>query len=84
MESVDGNALAGVFAEVFGGDMTTARGRCESCGRMGPVGEAVVYAQAPGMVARCPGCEAVLMTVVRADDRAYLSLKGLSFLEVAV
>jgi hypothetical protein len=51
---------------------------------MGPVGEAVVYAQAPGMVARCPGCEAVLMTVVRADDRAYLSLKGLSFLEVAV
>ena len=84
MTSLDGNVLAGAFAELFGSDMTEARGRCHGCGRVGPVGEAVVYPQSAGLVARCPGCDAVLMTVVRADDRAYLSLRGLSFLEVRV
>jgi uncharacterized protein DUF6510 len=84
MDSLDGNALAGAFAEMFGTDMTAARGRCDACGRMGPVAESVVYSQAAGLVARCPGCDSVLMTVVRADDRAYLNMRGLSFLEMAV
>jgi hypothetical protein len=84
MEPLDGNSLAGAFAEMFGADMTTARGRCDACGRVGMVGVVVAYPQAAGLVARCPGCDSVLMTVVRADDRAYLSLKGLSFLEVAL
>ncbi len=82
--AMDGNVLAGAFAEMFGSDMTAARGRCANCGRMGPVAETVVYGQAVGLVARCPGCGSVLMTVVRADDRAYLSLHGLSFLEMPV
>lgn len=80
---LDGNVLAGAFGELFGTDMTDARGRCANCGRTGPVGEAVVYPDAAGLVARCPGCDEVLMTLVRAPDRAYLSMRGLSFLEVA-
>ena len=84
MTSLDGNVLAGAFAELFGTDMTDARGRCDSCGRVAPIGETTVYSQSAGLVARCPGCEAVLMTVVRADDRAYLSMRGFSFLEIAI
>jgi hypothetical protein len=41
-----------------------------------------VYQHAAGLVARCPGCDAVLIRLVRAPDRAYLDLHGMSFLEV--
>jgi len=81
---VDGNELAGVLREIFTMDMTTARGRCAGCGRTGTVGETRVYDHAAGLVARCPHCEAVLFTVVRAPDRAFLSLSGLTVLEMAI
>ena len=81
---MDGNMLGGSLGELFSMDVTSATVTCVSCGASWAIAQTLVYPHAPGMVARCPGCEAVLMTVVRADDRAYLSLKGLSFLEVAV
>jgi hypothetical protein len=81
---VDGNEAAGILREIFTMDMTTARGRCAGCGRVGAMAETRVYDRSPGLVARCPGCDAVLFTVVRAPDRAFLSLGGLTFLEVAL
>jgi Family of unknown function (DUF6510) len=35
-----------------------------------------VYAQAPGLVARCPGCDHVILRLVRTPDAAWLDLKG--------
>jgi hypothetical protein len=81
---VDGNEMAGALREIFTVDMTTARGRCAGCGRMGPMAETRVYDRAPGVVVRCPACDAVLATVVRAPDRAFLALGGLTFLELAM
>jgi len=82
---VDGNTMAGGLQEVFAVDMTVARGQCASCGRVGPVAEARVYDEfGPGMVARCPGCDSVLMRVVRAPDRMWLDLRGLSYLEMSM
>ena len=52
---LDGNALAGVFSELFQHELTIARGTCGDCGRAGPLAETRVYAQAPGAVVRCPG-----------------------------
>jgi uncharacterized protein DUF6510 len=43
-----------------------------------------VYAQAPGAVARCVGCEAVLIRLVRGPDRAWLDLRGLVCLEIGL
>jgi hypothetical protein len=78
---VDGNEMAGPLAEVFAVDMTVARGRCAHCGRESAVAEVRVYDRAPGLVARCPGCEAVMMRLVRGTDRAWLDMRGMSVLE---
>lgn len=40
------------------------------------------YTDAPGLVARCAGCDQVLATVVDASDRLILSLAGLSAIEL--
>jgi hypothetical protein len=82
VDYMDGNMLAGALREIFTMDVTVARGRCANCGRIGMVAEARVYDHAAGLVARCPGCDAVLMRLVRAPDRAYLDLHGMSFLEM--
>jgi Family of unknown function (DUF6510) len=79
---IDGNALGGPLREVFAVDVTTASGRCVSCGRVGTVATLHVYADAPGMVARCPGCDEVVLRVVRGPDRAWLDLRGLVSLEI--
>jgi uncharacterized Zn finger protein len=81
--AVDGNALAGSFGELLATDMTSVMVRCAGCGRMGPVAEALVYDRSAGVVARCPTCDTVLMTLVRSDDRAFLSFRGVRFLEIA-
>ncbi|MBJ8342247.1 hypothetical protein JGU71_25475 [Antrihabitans sp. YC3-6] len=79
---LDGNALAGVFRELFCADLTTAVGRCESCGNANALGTAQVYSTAPGIVVRCPGCDAVVMRVVRKEGRAWLDLRGVSYLQI--
>ena len=79
---LDGNALAGPLREVFAVELTAARGTCAGCGRSGPLAEARVYARAPGLVARCPGCAAVLLRLVAGPDRTWLDLRGLAVIEV--
>lgn len=80
-EFVDGNDMAGAVRELFSADLTMARGQCVACGRTAMLAEAHVYNRAPGLVARCSGCEAVLMRLVRSPDRAWLDMRGMSHLE---
>jgi ribosomal protein S27E len=82
--SSDGTALAGPLDAVFRVEVTTAIGRCTNCGREGPMAEARVFDHAPGVVARCPGCGQVLMRMVRGPGRAWLDLRGLTWLQVPV
>ena len=79
---LDGNAAAGVLGEVFALEITAAVGTCASCGATAEVGAVVVYAQAPGVVLRCPACTAVLLRLVRGPDRLWLDARGLSRLEL--
>ena len=69
----DGNALAGPLHKVFGVEVTTAIGRCTGCGRTGPMAEARVFDHAPGVVARCPNCDQVLLRLVRGPGRVWLT-----------
>ena len=78
----DGNALAGPLGEVFTVDMTTASGTCASCGMVGPVAGMRVFDHAPGLVARCPQCESVLLRLVRAPGRAWLEMQGMTSLQI--
>ena len=80
----DGNALAGHAHALFRVDLTTAIGRCAGCGRTAPMAEARVFDRAPGVVARCPACERVLLRLVRGPGRAWLDLRGLTYLQLAV
>jgi Family of unknown function (DUF6510) len=80
----DGNALAGPFQDVFRVEVTTAIGRCTNCGRTGPMAEVRVFDHAPGLVARCPVCDQVLARLVRDRGRAWVGLRGLSFLQLPV
>jgi hypothetical protein len=36
------------------------------------------------MVARCPTCDAVLLRLVRGPDRAWLDLRGVTSLQLAM
>jgi hypothetical protein len=73
---LDGNALAGPLREIFAVDVTTATGRCVNCGLAGAVATLRVYQHAPGLVARCPGCDEVVLRLVRTPDTAWLDLRG--------
>jgi Family of unknown function (DUF6510) len=77
-DALDGNAIGGLLLEVFGAEMTTAMGRCGSCGTASVVAELDVYLQAPGTVARCRTCGAVLMVFVQAYGMRCVDLSGLA------
>ncbi|MEG3635359.1 DUF6510 family protein [Micromonospora palythoicola] len=78
---VDGNMLDGPLGEVFAVDLSSATARCAHCGTPGPVAGLRVYSQAPGLVGRCPTCVEVMLRLVRAPDRAWLDLRGATFLQ---
>jgi hypothetical protein len=80
----DGNVLAGPLREIFAVDVTSATVRCANCRRVETVAELRVYTRAPGAVARCAGCAAVLIKLVRGPDRAWLDLRGLVCLEIGL
>ncbi|WDZ82487.1 DUF6510 family protein [Micromonospora cathayae] len=79
---LDGNMLDGPLRELFAVDLSDATGRCESCGLVGPLAGLRVFAHAPGLVARCPRCTEVMLRLVRSPDRAWLDLRGTTFLQV--
>jgi ribosomal protein S27E len=65
-------------------EVTTAVGRCTGCGRIAPMAEVRVFDHAPGVVARCPACDQVLLRLVRGPGRAWLDLRGLAYLQLPV
>ena len=79
---VDGNAIGGVLMDLFGRDMTDARGRCMGCGAVNVVGALVVYRSGPGDVVRCPNCLAVLLVACPFPGGPRVSFPGLRWLQV--
>ena len=74
---LDGNAVAGALAALFGGaDMTMALRTCTGCSRTASLAEHMVYTQAPGIVLRCPSCDAVGLTLVTRGTHQVLVLDG--------
>jgi phage FluMu protein Com len=75
MDALDGNAIAGALFEHFGHEMTMAEVRCSHCQTTSMMAELRVYMKAPGVVARCPACDEVVMVIVnvRGDERFDMS-----------
>jgi phage FluMu protein Com len=77
---LDGNAVAGVLAELFGNEMTELPERCAHCGTVSLVAELRVYLKAPGTVLRCPACQGVVLRLVETDDALYVDARGAAYL----
>ena len=78
--TLDGNAIGGLLASVFGAEMTTAVGTCGSCGAVTMVAELPVYLTEIGTVVRCRSCESVLMVFVSVRGITCVDLMGLASL----
>jgi hypothetical protein len=82
--TLDGNAAAGVLAEVFMMDATTAVVTCAGCGAAGPIGTAVVYATEMGVVLRCASCSEVLIRAAELRTRVMVDMRGAASIALPV
>ena len=80
---LDGNALGGMFAGVFGADVTGSPGRCAHCHTVSMVGTMRAYIRGPGMVVRCPACAQVILRVVQTPTATYVDASGVSWIRIA-
>jgi hypothetical protein len=79
-QRLDGNAVAGVLAALFGEDITVVPGRCDQCGTVNVIGAMRAYVRSPGIVLRCPACDGVVLRVVETRESTYLDVRGAAFL----
>jgi hypothetical protein len=79
---LDGNAAAGIFAEAFCLEMTTATVICAGCGTTGPMAELLLYGGAMGAILRCPSCDAVVARAAETYGRFWVDLRGAASLRL--
>jgi predicted RNA-binding Zn-ribbon protein involved in translation (DUF1610 family) len=72
---LDGNGVAGLLAETFGAEMTTARRGCPTCGAVNAVGAHRAYRGA-GTALRCPACGDLALRIAALPDRHVIHLSG--------
>ncbi|MBO0834410.1 MAG: hypothetical protein J2P28_02685 [Actinobacteria bacterium] len=82
METLDGNAAAGLLRDVFGQEMTAATATCGTCGAQAAVAEGVVYPRLPGTVIRCRSCGGLLMVVTCVRGVNCVDLQGIQALGI--
>jgi Family of unknown function (DUF6510) len=82
-DHLDGNAVGGVLIDVFGREMTAARGTCRACGAVNALGAAIAYTSAPGDVLTCPACGAVLLVAVHLRRGYRVTIEALHSFEIA-
>lgn len=75
---VDGNAVAGILADLLAGDATALVATCGECGAEGVVAEASVELDAQAALVRCRHCTHTLFTVIRTDASPLLRIGSLS------
>ena len=80
---LDGNGVGGMLSEIFSAEMTAAPTECAACGRHSEMGELLAFTHAPGVVLRCPSCEAAMVRLVRTDQFTYLDARGAVYLRIA-
>ncbi len=80
MSHLDGNALAGAFAETLGIDITAATGRCAGCRQVFELANTRSFVTAMGKVMRCSHCDSVLAVLVSNRQELLANLSGLSWL----
>lgn len=81
---LDGNAAAGLLAELFAFDATTAHAVCAGCGTAAPIGALPAYGVEMGVIVRCGRCDTALIRVSRLASGYQLDLRGTVVLRVRI
>lgn len=80
--SVDGSAVGGLLASVFGSDVTASPGQCAHCHTVSVVGTMRAYVRGPGVVLRCPACAEVVLRIVETPTATILDASGATYLRI--
>ena len=83
MTHLDGNALAGLFADTLGIEITASIGRCGSCHQVFELARAYAFVTAMGAVLRCAHCQDMLAVIVQKPDEVIVNLSGLAYVAMA-
>jgi hypothetical protein len=76
LAQLDGNAAAGLLAQIFAVDVTTATITCASCQSSGEIGALEGYCLEMGAILRCPGCQAAVVRIGRNPGGYVLDMHG--------
>lgn len=85
---LDGNAAAGLLAEIFVLEMSSAQSTCAHCGRTWPLGALLLYGGQIGAILRCPSCDYVQLRIVRVPEHGgqpgqyCLDMRGMTLLRI--
>jgi Family of unknown function (DUF6510) len=79
---LDGNVLAGSLSVVFAADLTTATAVCAGCGQVEQVAALPVFGAPMGLIARCPGCDRVLLSYTELRTGRTLEMHGIATLRL--
>jgi hypothetical protein len=80
MLHTDANAVAGIFQEVFVGEITRAERVCQSCRARSAAGAHRAY-QGAGVVLRCPACGDVAARISVLPQKRVVELRGIWVLD---
>jgi hypothetical protein len=81
---VDGNAVAGILAQVLAVDPTMVLAACAGCGASSALGAMPAYHHGMGAVLTCPGCAAIMIRIGTPSGRVVLDLRGARWVQVDV
>ena len=81
---LDGNAAAGLLAQVFCGEASGAWIMCSGCGATAAIGALLAYGLEMGVVLRCPDCDTAVLRVGAAGNVLWVDLRGAVSLRVEI
>lgn len=81
--TVDGSAVGGLLAAVFGREVTGAEERCAHCGTVSVIATMRVYMRGPGIVVRCPACTDVVLRIVETPRGIRIDASGATMLRAS-
>jgi hypothetical protein len=80
---LDGNSAAGLLAEIFVVEMTSAQITCGQCGGTTPLGSLLMYGGQIGTVLRCPRCDSVQLRIAHVRGQYCMDMQGMALMKVA-
>jgi len=81
---LDGNAAAGLLADIFRCEPSTTVLVCSGCGAVGPMGSLLAYGLEMGAILRCPVCDTAVLRAGAGGTRIWVDLRGAVSMRVEI